>query len=71
MLGEQRICAIIAALAFATNLGLCLILVPRFGVEGAAWSITTALVLETALMFVVARKKLGFHIFVFGNPRSR
>lgn len=71
MLGEQRICAMIAALAFATNLGLCLLLVPRFGVEGAAWSITTAFLLETALMFVVARKKLGFHIFVFGHPQAK
>lgn len=70
MLGEQRVCALIAALAFAVNLGLCVSLVPRFGVEGAAWSITTAFILESSLLFLVARRKLGFHIFVFGNPRS-
>jgi len=67
MLGEQRACALIAALAFAVNLGLCLLLVPRFGVEGAAWSITTAFILESLLLFLVARGKLGFHIFVFGG----
>jgi O-antigen/teichoic acid export membrane protein len=69
MLGEQRACALIAAAAFAVNLGLCLALVPPFGVEGAAISITTAFVLETALIFLVARRKLGFHIFVFGGAR--
>lgn len=67
MLGEQRACALIAALAFAVNLGLCLTLVPRFGVDGAAWSITTAFILESLLLFLVARRKLGFHIFVFGG----
>lgn len=67
MLGEQRACALIAALAFAVNLGLCLLLVPRFGIEGAAWSITTAFILESALLFLVAKQKLGFHIFVFGS----
>jgi O-antigen/teichoic acid export membrane protein len=70
MLGEQRVCALIAALAFAVNLGLCLMLVPRFGIEGAAWSITTAFILESLLLFLVARQKLGFHIFVFGHPKS-
>jgi O-antigen/teichoic acid export membrane protein len=69
MLGEQRACALIAGLAFAVNLGLCLVLVPRFGVEGAAWSITTAFILETALLFIVAKQKLGFHIFVLGGRR--
>lgn len=70
MLGEQRACALVAALAFAVNLGLCLLLVPRFGIEGAAVSITTAFILESLLLFFVARQKLGFHIFVFGNPRT-
>jgi O-antigen/teichoic acid export membrane protein len=69
MLGEQRVCALIAGLAFAVNLGLCLLLVPRFGIEGAAWSITTAFILESLLLFLVARQKLGFHIFVFGSRR--
>ena len=31
MLGEQRMCALVYACAFATNLVLCFVLVPRFG----------------------------------------
>jgi len=36
---------------------------------GAACAITIAFMLESLLLFLVARQKLGFHIFVFGNPR--
>ncbi|MES1154845.1 MAG: polysaccharide biosynthesis C-terminal domain-containing protein, partial [Pseudorhodoplanes sp.] len=68
MLGEQRACALVAAAAFVVNLILCLILVPYFGAQGAAISITIAFVLESFLLFQVARRKLGFHIFVFGKP---
>ena len=41
MLGEQRVCMAVYATAFATNLGLCLLLAPRLGTVGAA--IATAL----------------------------
>ena len=70
MLGEQRVCALIAGLALAVNVGLCFLLIPRFGVQGAAWSITTAFILESLLLFLLARRKLGFHIFVFGGSRD-
>ena len=36
MLGEQRICALVYAGAFALNLALCIVLIPHFGVAGAA-----------------------------------
>ena len=36
MLGEQRICAAVYAFAFALNLALCIVLIPHFGIEGAA-----------------------------------
>src|SRR5450759_278863 len=36
MLGQQYICALAYALAFAANLTLCIVLVPRFGGHGAA-----------------------------------
>ena len=70
MLGEQRVCALIAGLALAVNVGLCFLLIPRFGVQGAAWSITIAFILESLLLFLLARRKLGFHIFVFGGSRD-
>jgi len=67
MLGEQRACAMIYASAFALNLVLCVVLIPRLGVEGAAISTSTALVVESILLFWVTRIRLGFHVFIFGG----
>lgn len=69
MLGEQRICALIACLAFVVNLTLCLFLIPRFGVRGAAIALSLALMLESVLIFIAAKRRLGFHLFVWGRPR--
>ena len=67
MLGEQRACAMIYASAFALNLVLCVVLIPRLGMDGAAISTSTALVIESILLFWVARIRLGFHVFIFGG----
>lgn len=67
MLGEQRICALVYATAFILNLGLCVILIPRFGIDGAAISTTTALVVESILLFTVTKRRLGFHVFIWGR----
>ena len=71
MLGEQRICAAFYAFAFATNLVLCILLIPRLGIEGAAISTTTALVGESVLLFYVTRKRLKLHAFIWGRPRAQ
>lgn len=65
MLGEQWLCATIYAIAFVINLGACLILVPRYGVYGAAASTSLALVIESILLFVATRRRLGLHAFAW------
>jgi len=67
MLGEQRVCAMVYAGAFAINLGLCIILIPRFGPAGAASATATALIVESIFLFVVTRNRLGFHVFIWGR----
>jgi O-antigen/teichoic acid export membrane protein len=67
MLGEQRICATVYASAFALNLILCVVLIPRIGVEGAAVATATALVVESIMLFYVTRRRLGLHAFVWGH----
>jgi O-antigen/teichoic acid export membrane protein len=67
MLGEQRACALIYAGAFAINLGLCLALIPLFGTAGAAAATTTALVGESIMLFRVTKRRLGFHVFIWGG----
>lgn len=69
MLGERHSCALIYAGAFAINLVLCFVLIPRMGIAGAAVAGAIALVSESVSLFVVAKIRLGLHCFVFGPPR--
>jgi O-antigen/teichoic acid export membrane protein len=70
MLGERRQCAIVYGIAFAINLGLCVILIPRIGIEGAAAATSTALVIESIMLYRVAKRRLGFHVFILGGGQS-
>jgi O-antigen/teichoic acid export membrane protein len=67
MLGEQRICAAIYAIAFALNLVLCIVLIPQIGVEGAAVATSTALIVESVMLFYVTKRRLNLHAFVWGH----
>jgi O-antigen/teichoic acid export membrane protein len=65
MVGEQFACAMVYAAAFATNLILCLLLIPRLGLFGAACATATAIVVESSLLFLVVKWRLGLRVFVF------
>jgi len=68
MLGEQNACAAVYATAFAINLVLCVTLIPTIGVAGAAVATTTALIVESLLLFWATKHRLGFHVFIWGRP---
>lgn len=70
MLGHQNACAAAYAGAFAMNLALCLLLVPRYGGYGAAAATTLALAFETMLLFVIVRRRLGLHVLAFGGRKA-
>jgi len=67
MLGHQHVCALAYALAFAMNVALCVMLVPRFGGHGAAAATSISLVFETVLLFWIVRRRLGLHVLAFGK----
>ncbi len=67
MLGHQHVCAAAYAAAFAMNVVLCLLLVPRFGGHGAAAATSISLTFETALLFWIVRRRLGLHVLAFGK----
>ena len=69
MLGEQRSCALVHAGAFAVNFGLCVILIPLFGPAGAAIATAIALIFESIWLFIVTKRRLGFHVFIWGAER--
>ena len=70
MLGERKQCAMIYATAFAINLVLCVLLIPRLGIDGAGVATSTALVVESILLYLVAKRQLGFHVFIMGGGQG-
>jgi O-antigen/teichoic acid export membrane protein len=70
MLGERKQCASIYAAAFCINLALCIALIPHIGIEGAGIATSCALVFESACLYFVAKRRLGFHVFILGGGRS-
>jgi O-antigen/teichoic acid export membrane protein len=69
MLGEQKICAAIVAVAVAVNIAAGFALIPAHGMMGAAIASTLAFVVESVLIFAAAKRRLGYHLFVFGGGR--
>jgi len=69
MVGEQRACAMVYGAAFAVNIVLCVILIPLFGVAGAAVALSSAMIVESVLLFWVTRRRLGLHVFIW-RPKS-
>jgi len=64
MAGSQRACALVYAVAFAINLVGCVLLIPSYGILGAAAAPTAAMMFESAALFFVVRRRLGIHAFV-------
>jgi len=48
-----------AATGFAVNLALCLVWIPRTGIEGAAWASTIAYTVQSVVMLVFFRRLSG------------
>ncbi|WP_407176933.1 oligosaccharide flippase family protein [Bradyrhizobium sp. STM 3562] len=67
MLGHQHVCAAAYAAAFAMNVALCVLLVPRYGGHGAAAATSISLSFETVLLFAIVRRRLGLHVLAFGR----
>jgi O-antigen/teichoic acid export membrane protein len=65
MLGEQRRCALIYAAMFVLNLGGSIAMAGPYGGTGVAIVIAAAAVIESALLFAVAKRRLGLHMFVW------
>ena len=55
MVGQQRICALAYACAFAVNLTGCIVLAKPYGGIGVAIATSSAFVVELALLFLIAQ----------------
>jgi len=64
MAGELKICATIYATALVANLGLNIVLIPLWGLHGAATATAGAMVIEATLLHLVIRRRLGIVMFI-------
>jgi O-antigen/teichoic acid export membrane protein len=69
MLGEQRACAAVLAAAAALHVGASMVMVPRFGILGAAVAATLAMVASAVAMYRLARWRLGLDVSIVQNLR--
>jgi len=71
VLGHQRTCAVAYSIAFAFNIIACLVLAPVYGAIGAATATAGAFVIESLLLFVIVKRALGLHMFVWNPAKAR
>lgn len=68
MAGKQQLCAWLYAGVLVANLLLNMILIPRFGLTGAAAAAAGAMIIEAIFLHLTVRKTLGIVLFVFADP---
>ncbi|MGQ0673020.1 MAG: lipopolysaccharide biosynthesis protein [Hyphomicrobium sp.] len=69
MLGEQKICAALLAVTALLNVTLNLLLVPEFGLLGAAFATSSAIACGALMSYVAARRRLGLDVAIWHNLR--
>ena len=68
MAGQQMLCVKLYAVALAVNIGLNILLLPLYGIEGAALAAAGAMAVEAVLLHVAVRRKLNIVLFAFARP---
>lgn len=63
MVNKQRICALIYAIAFSFNVVLNIILIPEYGINGAAFATALAMVLEAILLLAIIKRRVKIFMF--------
>jgi len=70
MLGHEAACARIYAVTFSIGLSLHLLLVPAFGLFGAAVSMALAMLVESFLLVAVAGRRTGIDVSIRSTLRG-
>ena len=68
MSGNQNVCAIVYALTLVVNIGLSMVLIPHFGLWGAAIATAVSMTFEAAALSFTAWRKLGIAMVIFLPP---
>lgn len=70
MSDNERICAAVYGITLALNLAMNAILIPAFGLPGAAAATSGAMIFEAAALSLTVRRRLGITMFAFAPTRS-
>lgn len=70
MSGQQNVCAMVYGVTLLVNILLNISLIPQYGLYGAAWATTIAMIFEAAALYSITRRRLDLHMFVFGGASS-
>jgi O-antigen/teichoic acid export membrane protein len=70
MAGKQNICVALYAAALTANVALNILLIPHFGIEGAAIATASAMGVEALLLHLAVRHALGIALFAFARPAA-
>jgi O-antigen/teichoic acid export membrane protein len=71
MAGRQKICVLVYAATLSMSILLYTLLIPRFGLTGAAAAAALAMMIEAILLHVAVRRTLGIILFAFASPATR
>ncbi|WP_019173918.1 oligosaccharide flippase family protein [Pseudaminobacter salicylatoxidans] len=69
MSGNQNICALVYALTLAINIGLNILLIPQFGLWGAAIATAAAMMFEASALSYTVWRRLGIVMAIFISAR--
>jgi O-antigen/teichoic acid export membrane protein len=70
MASQQGITAAIYTVTFALNVALNLLLIPHFGIDGAATATTLALGAETFALYVIVLSRLGINCSILSALKA-
>lgn len=70
MSGNQNICAAVYAVTLALNIGLNLVLIPLFGLWGAAMATAFAMIFEAGALSFTVWRKLGIVMAIFSAAKG-
>ena len=75
MTGQERICALAYGVALGVNLGLNVLLIPIYGLIGAALATALAMAVEAIMLSIIVKQRAGIVMFVlapfFSAPSAK
>lgn len=68
MLGQQTGCAVVFGISAVFNIALNVLLIPAYGLLGAAAASSASLASASIAFYMLARRRLGVNISIWGRP---